>query len=121
MAERKKKDTEDKNVLNTSPEEEGQGDQALDPGTPPQGGRQDNSDPAPGASSDGEGQNNQNPTPDKKQDAEDTVTYEITCRNKINKPIGGVKFVDGVGHTEDGYAASWFRNKEGYEVTKIKQ
>lgn len=44
------------------------------------------------------------------------VTYRITCRNKISKVIGGVSFVNGVGYTNDGFTASWFGNKDGYEV-----
>lgn len=88
MAASKKKDTDDKKVLGTSPEAEGQSNQAL--------------------------------ALDEQPDAENTVLYEITCRNKISKTIGGVKFVEGIGRTKDGYTASWFRNKEGYEVTKIE-
>lgn len=42
--------------------------------------------------------------------------YKITCRNKISKAIGGVSFVNGVGYTSDGFTASWFGNKDGYEV-----
>lgn len=43
--------------------------------------------------------------------------YRITCRNKVTETIGGVKFVDGVGYTGDGFSASWFANKSGYEVS----
>lgn len=43
-------------------------------------------------------------------------TFMITCRNKISKVIGGVSFVNGVGYTSDGFTASWFGNKDGYEV-----
>lgn len=43
-------------------------------------------------------------------------TFMITCRNKISKVIGGVSFVNGVGCTSDGFTASWFGNKDGYEV-----
>lgn len=42
--------------------------------------------------------------------------YRITCRNKVSETIGGVKFVDGVGYTKDGFSASWFENKGGYTV-----
>lgn len=44
--------------------------------------------------------------------------FRITCRNKISKVIGGVSFVNGVGYTSDGFTASWFGNKDGYEVKK---
>lgn len=43
-------------------------------------------------------------------------TFMIICRNKISKVIGGVSFVNGVGYTSDGFTASWFGNKYGYEV-----
>lgn len=43
--------------------------------------------------------------------------YRIACRNKVTETIGGVKFVDGVGYTGDGFSASWFANKSGYEVS----
>ena len=43
-------------------------------------------------------------------------TFIITCRNKISKVIGGVSFVNGVGYTNNGFTASWFSNKDGYEV-----
>lgn len=46
------------------------------------------------------------------------VSYEINCRNKVSKNIGGVDFINGVGHTTDGFKASWFANKEGYKVEK---
>ena len=49
-------------------------------------------------------------------DVEKPPMFMIICRNKINKTIGGVSFVDGVGYTSDGFTASWFGNKEGYEV-----
>lgn len=49
-------------------------------------------------------------------DKQHATTYRITCRNKISKVIGGVSFVDGVGYTSDGFTASWFGNKDGYEV-----
>ncbi len=45
-------------------------------------------------------------------------TFMITCRNKISKVISGVSFVNGVGYTSDGFTASWFGNKDGYEVRK---
>lgn len=45
--------------------------------------------------------------------------FRITCRNKVTEMIGGVKFVDGVGYTDDAYAASWFTNKNGYKVDSI--
>lgn len=106
MAERKKKDTTDENVLSTSTEGEIQGNEDSAPGTD--------------MSSEGDDHSNEDPAPDKQPDKENTVLYEITCRNKISKMIGGVMFVEGVGRTGDGYAASWFGNKEGYEVTKIK-
>lgn len=51
-----------------------------------------------------------------KTNAENPPTFVIICRNKINKMIGGVSFVDGIGYTSDGFTASWFGNKEGYEV-----
>lgn len=51
-----------------------------------------------------------------KANAEKPPTFVIICRNKINKMIGGVSFVDGIGYTSDGFTASWFGNKEGYEV-----
>lgn len=46
--------------------------------------------------------------------------YEITCRNQITKQIGGVNFENGVGHTCDDYAASWFASKDGYTVSLVK-
>lgn len=137
MAKRKEKDVADEKMLSTPPAGAGQSDQDPAQGVPPAGAGQGNPDPVPGASPEEEGQNNlppaqstppagagqsnQDPAQGKQPDAEYTATYEIVCRNKISKTIGGVTFVDGVGHTRDGYAASWFRNKEGYEVTKIKQ
>lgn len=42
--------------------------------------------------------------------------YKVICRNPITKQIGGVEFQNGVGYTEDGYAASWFAAKDGYTV-----
>lgn len=45
--------------------------------------------------------------------------YRIICRNKVTETIGGVKFVDGVGYTKDGFSASWFANKNGYEVSRV--
>lgn len=51
-----------------------------------------------------------------KANAEEPPTFVIICRNKINKMIGGVSFVGGIGHTSDGFTASWFGNKDGYEV-----
>lgn len=120
MAKRKEKDVADEKVLSTSPEEAGQSNQDPVSGTSPEEEGRNKPDSVPGASPEGAGQSNQDPTQGKQPDTEDTATYEIVCRNKINKTIGGVTFMDGVGHTKDGYAASWFRNKEGYEVTKIK-
>lgn len=49
-------------------------------------------------------------------DRRDLKTFMITCRNKISKVIGGVSFMNGVGYTSDGFTASWFGNKDGYEV-----
>ena len=46
--------------------------------------------------------------------------YEITCKNQITKQIGGVNFENGVGHTCDDYAASWFAAKDGYTVSLVK-
>ncbi len=43
-------------------------------------------------------------------------SYVITCRNKVTKVIGGVKFDNGVGRTDDAFAASWFAAKDGYTV-----
>lgn len=55
-----------------------------------------------------------------KANAEKPPTFVIICRNKINKMIGGVSFVDGIGYTSDGFTASWFGNKEGYEVNEVR-
>lgn len=44
--------------------------------------------------------------------------YKIICRNPVSKEIGGVTFVNGVGYTDDGFTASWFRNR-GYEVSAV--
>ncbi len=44
--------------------------------------------------------------------------YKIICRNPVSKEIGGVTFVNGVGYTDDGFTASWFRNR-GYEVSTV--
>ncbi len=70
-----------------------------------------------------EGSENKNPPADVQQEEQTgqsgkqhAVTYRITCRNKISKVIGGVSFVNGVGYTNDGFTASWFGNKDGYEV-----
>lgn len=47
--------------------------------------------------------------------------YIITCRNKATKLICGIDFVDGVGRTDDAYAASWFASKDGYTVKPAEQ
>lgn len=44
--------------------------------------------------------------------------YKIVCCNPIDEDIGGVSFHEGVAYTDDSYAASWFKNKEGYTVGK---
>lgn len=60
------------------------------------------------------------PLPEEKMSGESEAglptIYKIVCRNKITKRIGGVDFMDGEGHTLDGYAASWFAAKDGYTV-----
>lgn len=43
--------------------------------------------------------------------------FMITCRNRISKLVGGVDFQNGVGYTTDGFTASWFGNKDGYDVS----
>lgn len=45
--------------------------------------------------------------------------YRIACRNAVSKEIGGVAFTNGVGYTNDGFTASWFSNKDGYEVSGV--
>ena len=70
-----------------------------------------------------------NPDPSQSQSVDDeakadtapqeTTRYMITCRNTVSKEIGGVTFVKGVGYTEDGFTASWFSNKCGYNVSKV--
>ena len=79
-----------------------------------------------GEAADAEVQQAQQPSPDPEADQRDeqagqsgrkhVTTYKITCRNRISKVIGGVSFVNGVGYTNDGFTASWFGNKDGYEV-----
>lgn len=44
--------------------------------------------------------------------------YKVICRNPVSKEIGGVTFVNGVGYTDDGFTASWFRNR-GYGVIGV--
>ena len=51
-----------------------------------------------------------------RQECSQQASYKITCRNKVSKRIGGVDFINGVGHTGDSFKASWFANKDGYEV-----
>lgn len=79
-----------------------------------------------GEAADAEVQQAQKPSPDPEADQREeqagqsgrkhVTTYKITCRNRISKVIGGVSFVNGVGYTNDGFTASWFGNKDGYEV-----
>ena len=79
-----------------------------------------------GEAADAEVQQAQQPSPDPEADQREeqtgqsgrkhVTTYKITCRNRISKVIGGVSFVNGVGYTNDGFTASWFGNKDGYEV-----
>ena len=72
-----------------------------------------------------EEKNDMEQSPEEKVDAEgeqaetsDAVpkSYVITCRNNVTKVIGGVKFDNGVGRTDDAFAASWFAAKDGYTV-----
>lgn len=44
--------------------------------------------------------------------------YKIVCCNPIDEDFGGVSFHEGIAYTDDSYAASWFKNKEGYTVGK---
>lgn len=52
--------------------------------------------------------------------ADTEPVYQITCCNPINESFGGVTFKEGVACTNDGFTASWFRNKEGYTVSAEK-
>ncbi len=85
-------------------------------------------DPSQSQSADDKAQVKVDPDPSQSRTQEDEAqgnlepqqdqlpAFMIICRNKINKMIGGVSFVNGVGYTRDGFTASWFGNKEGYEV-----
>ena len=73
-----------------------------------------------------EEKNDMEQSPEEKADADGEQTetsdavpkssYVITCRNKVTNVIGGVKFDNGVGRTDDAFAASWFAAKDGYTV-----
>lgn len=43
--------------------------------------------------------------------------YKITApTTAYNRKVCGVQFADGVGHTEDEWAASWFSGREGFSI-----
>ena len=50
--------------------------------------------------------------------ADTEPVYQITCCNPVSEYFGGVIFKEGVAYTKDGFTASWFRNKEGYIVSR---
>lgn len=58
--------------------------------------------------------------PETLEKADTGPNYRITCCNLINESFGGVTFKEGVACTDDGFTASWFRNKEGYTVSAEK-
>lgn len=118
MAKRSEKDNagevQAKQNQSTDDETKEKGDptQSQNPSADDEAGVKGNPDQSQSPSVDDEAKAKENPGP------QAVPRYKITCRNAFSKEIGGVTFVEGVGYTGDGFTASWFSNKEGYEVVK---
>lgn len=59
--------------------------------------------------------------PEALEKADTEPVYQITCCNPVSESFGGVIFKEGVAYTKDGFTASWFRNKEGYAVKRLRK